>query len=416
MENPADMLQIMDELTSEGVKQNRWGLESHFCGDLPLPFSRANPLLSYVLGVLRHEPVPPPVSPEDEWALFFASLGASSIPLLYWKIRDMPPAFCPPPQIANWMRTHYLNSRIRALCVSRQLSEILPLFQSEGISAIVMKGAAFAHSLYPDPALRYSDDIDILIHPDDFFRACTVLKRSGYSPEDHLFSFDPANQTHIELGFSHCDPRKRYIPLELHRDLHYCLRYNSRAEIEGLFDRAVGMEGPGFSFESFDPVEALIHVCLHWTLHHPHMFRLIWVYDVLLLAQVLEHPFQWTRLQARSVEMHGRLAVERCLRMAQFWTGLRLPAGFDDFSTWPRADAIEEGMVVHAPGWKKNAVSTFKYYWPIASSFREKARYLVRILFPSRSYMKITHPPCRPWLLPLSYMERWMKWLRRLKG
>jgi hypothetical protein len=416
MENRAAMKHKTADLTPGNLKHMPLEVKTRSYRYSLLPPSGSDPLLSYILGVLKHEPVPPPLCPEDEWLLFFASLGAPSIPLLYWKLRDLPADFRPPPQIVNWMRTQFLNSRIRSLCVSRQLSEILPLFQSEGIRVLVMKGAALAHSIYPDPALRYSDDIDILVHPDDYFRACGLLERSGYSPEDNLFKFDPANQSHIELGFSYYDRKKKYLPLELHRDLHYCVRFNSRAEIAGLFEHAVRVEGPGFSFEAFHPVEALIHVSLHWALHHPNIFRLIWVYDIFLLARVLDHPSQWTRLQARSVEMHGRLAVERCLRLAQFWTGLRLPAGFDDFSAWPRVDTLEEGMLDHALRWKKNAVSTFKYYWPVASSFSEKARCLIRILFPSRSYMRITCPPSRPWLLPLSYMRRWMKWLHCLKG
>jgi hypothetical protein len=302
---------------------------------------------------------------------------------------------------------------VRSICVQNQLSELVSIFSSEEIEPLVFKGAALAQTVYANPALRYSGDIDILVRPEAFSRACDLLERCGYEAIDEVF--DSAKKAHVAKPFTHLDHRKKYLPLDLHGDLHSCLRFNSEKEIPSLFERAIRVESPGLSFLTLHPVDALIYASLHFTLLHQGSFRLTWIYDIALLAETLQGQRDWSRLQERSVVLHARLAVERCLKLAGAWTGLRVPPPFDDFSEWPKAGALEKDMADHTIKWKHRTESAFKFYWPVSSGFKEKFWFLFRTFFPSIRYMRATHPSSRNGMLWKSYGKRWVKWIKWLK-
>ncbi len=376
------------------------------------PQTDSDPLTLYLAKVLRNEPVAPPLRSQEQWLSFFDKMGRPSVPLLYWKFKEAPSDCRPPRQVLDWMRIRFLASRARSICAQHQLSELVSLFGSEGIEPLVLKGAALAQTVYPNPALRHSDDIDILVRPEQFSGACDLLERCGWESIDNIF--DPTKKAHVAESFKHSDHRKRYLPLDLHRDLHSCLRFNSETEIPALFERALRVESSGVSFLTLHPVDALIHASLHFTLLHRGPFRLIWIYDFVLLAETLKGQRDWSLLQARSVTMHARLAVERCLKLAEAWTGLRMPTPFDDFSRWPKADATERDMAGHTSTWKERTESAFKYYWPASSGLKEKSWFLFRTCFPSIRYMRVTHPSSRDGMLWKSYVKRWAKWTKRI--
>src|SRR5262249_35556323 len=51
-----------------------------------------------------------------------------------------------------------------------------------GIRPILMKGAALAYTVYPEPALRPHADIDLLVAPADRERCTAGLAALGYEP------------------------------------------------------------------------------------------------------------------------------------------------------------------------------------------------------------------------------------------
>jgi predicted nucleotidyltransferase len=60
------------------------------------------------------------------------------------------------------------------------LKHIDQLFETQGISYVVIKGAHIREYVYPDPALRPASDIDILIAPADRRRVARTLLDAGY--------------------------------------------------------------------------------------------------------------------------------------------------------------------------------------------------------------------------------------------
>ncbi len=89
---------------------------------------------------------------------------------------------------------------------SSELSKICETLENEKIPFIPLKGAVI-RGYYPEPFMRTSCDIDILVRETDFKKAVASIKsRLGYVTEDeahyHDISLFSPNGVHLELHFS----------------------------------------------------------------------------------------------------------------------------------------------------------------------------------------------------------------------
>jgi hypothetical protein len=62
--------------------------------------------------------------------------------------------------------------------------DVTRLFDDAGIPSIVLKGPTIAHELYDDPAERAFSDVDVLVPPRMFKRACDVLSSARFTDTD----------------------------------------------------------------------------------------------------------------------------------------------------------------------------------------------------------------------------------------
>lgn len=88
------------------------------------------------------------------------------------------------------------------------LEEVAALFEKEGICFMPLKGAVI-RAYYPQPWLRTSCDIDILVREEDIERATALLTEAGYrmgEKSSHDLSFFSESGVHLELHFTLHDP------------------------------------------------------------------------------------------------------------------------------------------------------------------------------------------------------------------
>ena len=60
-------------------------------------------------------------------------------------------------------------------------------FAKEGIESIVLKGPALVQTLYAEPWMRPSYDLDLLVKKDSIFKTRTILEDLGYHCFDKKF-------------------------------------------------------------------------------------------------------------------------------------------------------------------------------------------------------------------------------------
>jgi hypothetical protein len=78
------------------------------------------------------------------------------------------------------LRGSYLYNLNRSRSLQAELRLLLAEFDAHGINAVVRKGSYLSNEVYPDPALRYSVDLDIYVPGAEMDRYCALMTDLGY--------------------------------------------------------------------------------------------------------------------------------------------------------------------------------------------------------------------------------------------
>jgi hypothetical protein len=383
------------------------GGERHDLSHLP------EAMVQYVVSLLHEQPIPPPDVALNVWRDFLFCLNPHwIIPLLYFKIKNLPEDYAPPEEITRQMRQAFLRSQARALQMDVQLGEIMEALRQAGVRVVVLKGPALARTVYPHIATRPSSDLDLLVAPEMVPTARSILERLGYTCLDRKYDF--AKHFYCEERFmSQVNTQSRRM-IELHWFLYPVFRPRIEASIRDLIDRAVTIAAGPVTFDVLHPVDALMHQAIVNWAHHDRDLRLIWLSDLTLLAQHLTEPDDWNLLQERSVAWSARLALELSLRLAQAWIGLQIPSGFDDFSTWPAPTSNERDMWIKVTQRHRRLLLHISQYWRGFANPGKLLRGLLHLLFPDPALMRLEFQPAEGWRLSVAYVRRWGTWLRKI--
>lgn len=73
------------------------------------------------------------------------------------------------------------RSRIRAAMLEHVTADLVAALRNGGVDTAMLKGPPLAERLYGDPGLRPSNDVDLLVTPDQFDAAVEILTRAGYA-------------------------------------------------------------------------------------------------------------------------------------------------------------------------------------------------------------------------------------------
>jgi hypothetical protein len=206
--------------------------------------------------------------------------------------------------------------------------------------------------------------------------------------------------------FVYSDNSKEYFEVDVHWSLfqyHGLNRNNGTGEV---FRNPKTVETPTLRFETLGRVNALIYAAFHLILHHPESMRLTWIGDIALLSQSLVFPDEWEVLQERCSALKLNLAMKEALRLAQIWYGLQIPEKYSDLTKWLSPEDAEKTELSYVRREEGVDIRLRGYFGNFLSAPR-KIQFLWKFLFPSPEYIRMTYPPSKKWLLPLSYIRRW---------
>ena len=108
-----------------------------------------------------------------------------------------------PAEATKW-RSYCMKKQGQAIRVLHAQDELISLLESNGISCVILKGAAAAMA-YPYPTLRTMGDVDFLVKRCDLDRTAKLLEENGY-----LLVHDKERESH------HYAYKKDKISFELH--------------------------------------------------------------------------------------------------------------------------------------------------------------------------------------------------------
>jgi hypothetical protein len=284
----------------------------------------------------------------------------------------------------------------------RELTRLSAAFAHRRIQALLLKGAAWAYSLYARPVLRPRDDTDLLVDESSCDRAERLLLSLGYEPAvEHVMQL-ASGQRH----FRRVDEQGVVHPLDLHWRVTNPLVFADALPFGRLWERSVAMIIPGA--RSLCDVDGLLLACLHRLAHHGNTSELAWLMDIHLLATAITAD-QWNEF-TREAESGGLRGVcAQSLLSAVNCFGTEMPT---DVETWLHRAARELPERVFL-GHGVSPLGLLLSDWRAIGTWKGRLRLVKDHVYPPRSYMVARYGPRHPWLLPLLYGRRAIGGLRR---
>ena len=158
------------------------------------------------------------------WNVLLPLVEASDFGALVYRIaRDMQPA--PPAKVMLPLEQAYYRLAAANTRVLHQLGTVRGALSPTGAPLLLLKGAAMAQALYPDPILRAIGDIDLVIPPEHVPACRRRLLDLGYLPSlvDHQHGI-PFTHTNEE-AYAPPEPGQAMVELHWHvLDVPYYMR------------------------------------------------------------------------------------------------------------------------------------------------------------------------------------------------
>jgi hypothetical protein len=199
--------------------------------------------------------------------------------------------------------THALHDDVVAAVARESLAgpeliRVLDGFARAGVDVILVKGAALAYAVYAAPWQRPRIDTDLLIDASQRDAAGAVLGALGYTRSDALTS---GTLVSSQCAFERPDASGVRHLIDLHWQAVNPQLFADALPFAELWRDRLPLPTLGPAAWMPNAVNALQLAAVHRLAHHQGNDRLVWLYDVHLLASGLRKR-DWQRLTGTAVE------------------------------------------------------------------------------------------------------------------
>lgn len=324
--------------------------------------------------------------PDEQWpALIDLALDHGVGGMLLWSLRragwsNHPDSLLQP--LVEWARA---SSR-RTLLFEKACRGISAGFDKAEIPYIYLKGLVLGYKYYPEPHLRPSADIDILIPDTRLQAAREILQRQGFKAAEidffELGKFTDAARHHE----SFLDQAHR-VKIELHfRLLVPSVYYQLGAEdADWFWSQVDDLFIAGNTFRAFKPEANLLYLSAHMMLQHQgEPLDLMHLLDMHLL--ISQSTLDWGLVTKRAVELQWTYALEWSLALLPGLFGTNIPG--EILINLQQSRSFTE----HVPqGWDPLLYTRRWDEWRSAYSNMtspQRIRLIWRTLFPPQGFMR----------------------------
>lgn len=288
------------------------------------------------------------------------------------------------PELLRPFYDEHLHSVFRYRRFVDELSVISNLFEEAQIDHIALKGALL-RDFYPEPWMRTSCDIDILVKNDDLARACELLSSKA--------EYKQTARTGHDVSF--------YSPTGVHLELHFSLVEDSIFSdrtymFESVWDRTVVADGKKHTYLMTEEMFYFYHIA-HMAKHFLcggcgiRTFLDLWI---------LENRVDFNAEKRAELISEGKFSsfAENAKRLAAVW--------FDGAEHDQISKDFERFVLCGgAYGTVENEVNLG------VAGRGTRAKYIFRRIFPQYNSMKNLYPVLerRKFLLPFCHVRRWFR-------
>ena len=244
----------------------------------------------------------------------------------------------------------YLRHRWANQVRTSVLRKILTAYNAAGIESLVLKGAALAHLIYPQPGLRPMRDLDILVRESEAVQAQCLLADLGFHaplPNNETFT----SGHHLDIATLHAEGF--CISVEVHHRL-FRRNYPGPTGMESLTVTPLSflLDGEGLTAYTLGYEDMLWHLCQHM-IQDVSVFastRLIWIADIVTFAEYFVTEIDWKKVKKQYPLVFNVLSLlhfmtplsGKLLNQAHLSVG-HAPKGIGaDFQGWPRSSLVSQ--------------------------------------------------------------------------
>lgn len=332
--------------------------------------------------------------------------GEHGVQPILWRAAEAGPDFAV--ELRAALEPIVRGAATREIFVRRELAEVTAALAAAGVPAMIVKGSALAYTAYPEPWLRPRTDTDILVRCGQASTAAEVLAARGYRRSDALST--GALVSH-QFALERLDQHGVHHVLDIHWKIANPQVVADALLFDDLWQRREPAPALGPAGHVPCAVDSIVLACVHRLAHHQGHDRLIWLYDLKLLAASLEDD-QWQELATRA---SSRRVAGLCLdglRQTRARLDGRLPPG------------VEAALAAAAPGEPSQAYlagavrkrDVLVSDLTLLRSWRDRFHLLREHALPPAAFIRQRYGINSPWLLPVLYAHRLVtgayRWVR----
>lgn len=217
-----------------------------------------------------------------------------------------------PEAVAKPLRQRARKIAFSAVYALREQPRILGALNSAGVQrTVLLKGAVLGWLVYPDPALRSTNDLDLLVSRSDAQRAHEALLGLGYT-EQLLFPNRSASarQYHERVYWRDTAAGSFRQIVEVHTG--FAQRFRHPVPYERLVERAHRFE-PAQAYR-LDDADQLLHLAVHMA-REQFLGPLKQLYDVHLWLS--RGGLNWNHVVKRALKWGAATSLAEALRLAE---------------------------------------------------------------------------------------------------
>jgi len=288
-----------------------------------------------------------------------------------------------------------------------ELLQLLRTMATVDVRPLLMKGAAVAYLYYPIPFLRPRRDVDLLIRKEDVARVTRLMRDFGYRRSPVISG---------DLVMHQCQFFKPDRSGILHTyDLHWKIAnpqpFAGVLVFDELRGRSIELPALGEPARTLGHTDALFLACIHRVAHHADSPRLLWLYDIHLMASRMDRE-GFERFAALASEKRVAAVCAASLGLARQWFHTELPT---DLMEVLAAGAATEPSARYIGG-RMRPVDVLLSDLRFLGGWRARWQLIREHLFPPPSYMLERYAVSNRMLLPALYAHRVLRGMAKWFG
>ncbi len=258
--------------------------------------------------------------PDVRWGKWLVAQGLA--PYAWRQLKALGAANALPVELRETLRGAHYAAVADAELHTVELRNVLNCLAAAGVAPVLFKGAALAHSVYPDPACRLMGDLDLWVTADAMPLAQRALVQTGYC--EHNKSDRPTDmqrQMSGEVQLVGSNPGQGLVELHWGTFAGEWLRRTGAVDDAEILCRAQPVQAAGCDAWTLCLEDALLQLAVHLAVNHQMAYPGVrGLLDVALLARV--QGVDWETLAERAAAWRVKTAVWLVLSLTTELLGL----------------------------------------------------------------------------------------------